>query len=107
MACYPPDEPLLDQFRTAGRCEVCGLATPTEPHHVFARGMGGGLRLDHVLNLLAVCRGCHDRIHQGKVRRAELLVLVGRRERMLPEDVEATLRTLRRVKRWQRGGDVP
>ena len=63
------DEKLLATFRGPGRCELCGKGCKSrEPHHVTAKGMGGGKRLDIRLNILSVgstpafeCE-CHTRI---------------------------------------------
>ena len=69
------DEALLALFRSATRCEWCGRDTPegADPAHVFARGVGGGSRLDIRINLVSLCRGwhngqwvsCHDANHAG------------------------------------------
>ena len=82
------DEPLLDTFRTRGRCEVCGVfCAMREPHHVICKGMGGGRRLDVRENLLAVgsslpfpeC-GCHGLVHDGKIKRSALLEILAKRD---------------------------
>lgn len=39
-------------------CEVCG-AKAVDIHHIDARGMGGSGDKDEIMNLMAVCRGCH------------------------------------------------
>lgn len=57
----------LDRFRN-GPCEKCGRAGPTDPHHaVIRRGAGGGQRIDHPLNLVALCRECHRSIEEGSL----------------------------------------
>lgn len=39
-------------------CEVCG-AQAVDIHHIHARGMGGTKEIDHINNLMALCRLCH------------------------------------------------
>lgn len=41
-------------------CEVCG-ARAVDIHHIQCRGMGGSKLQDHISNLMAVCRICHDK----------------------------------------------
>ena len=71
------DEELLKYFRTKPVCEWCGHASGArlleylDPHHVEARGMGGGKRLDVALNLMAVHRLCHDEIEAGGAKAKE------------------------------------
>ena len=91
------DEVLLDEFRTAPRCEWCGRATPggCEPHHDFARGRGGGFRLDIRINLLALDRWCHNRAHAGKISRKQLLAVIAVREHRPAEEIELEIRRLR------------
>lgn len=46
--------------RAAGICEGCGLVRATDVHHLTYRNF-----MDELLfQLVAVCRGCHDKIHQ-------------------------------------------
>lgn len=59
------DETVLQSFRDARQCEVCDKVGPVEPHHILAKGMGGGKRLDVPYNLVACCRECHTGIHVG------------------------------------------
>jgi hypothetical protein len=50
----------LERLRGLGRCEWCRQWGALEPHHAIKkRGMGGGARIDHPFNLLAVDRRCH------------------------------------------------
>jgi hypothetical protein len=73
------DEALLNEFR--GRdCEICPRRNCSEPHHVFARGLGGGSRVDHRFNLLACCRLCHSAIENGSIRKSAVLAIVATRE---------------------------
>ena len=96
------DENLLDEFRTPGPCEWCGKACERrEPHHIFARGLGGGSRLDIRCNLIALGSGihwecaCHQAAHAGRISRLQLLLVVGQRECYLASDIEEEVWRLR------------
>jgi hypothetical protein len=85
------DEPLLSEFRGPGTCEWCGReVVRREPHHIYARGMGGGGRLDIRANLVALCApfsggdDCHDAAHDGRITKDELIAVVARREGVQP-----------------------
>lgn len=53
-------EKTLEEFRTEGPCELCGLWCPRrEPHHVGSRGHAGGSRLDIREALVGLCHPCH------------------------------------------------
>lgn len=100
------DEALLDEFRTVGRCDVCGRSCLfREPHHIWARGMGGGGRLDVRINLLAVGQSrtyqcfCHGLIHNGAIKRDDLLLIVARREKTTPGAIRDEINRLRRLDR--------
>ena len=41
-------------------CEVCSRRA-VDIHHIEARGMGGSNEKDHIENLMAVCRECHNK----------------------------------------------
>lgn len=41
-------------------CEICARKA-VDIHHIDARGMGGSKTADRLENLMALCRGCHDR----------------------------------------------
>lgn len=90
------NEDLLASFRQKKRCERCLRGTPSgaDPHHLFARGAG---RADIACNLMALCRICHDAFHLGKIKRAELLAIVGRREGMTAEQIESEVQRIRRT----------
>lgn len=48
------NESTLDQFREQTRCELCNRTVGgCEPHHWYARGMGGGHQMDPVYRLKA------------------------------------------------------
>lgn len=63
---------LLARARSYGLCEGCSQHTggKLDPHHRQARGSGGVHRqaaqvANHVCNLLALCRPCHDKTEAG------------------------------------------
>lgn len=101
------DEDLLDEFRQARRCEVCKKARITDPHHIFAKGVGGGGRLDIAENMLAACRKCHMLIHDGHIKRKRILEIVAAREKKSIDDITGLvyflLRTPDRRKRNSKG----
>jgi len=96
------DENLLQYFRRKDRCELCGMPNQlgVDPHHIKPRGMGGGSRLDVVLNLIALCRACHIRAEAGTPTQLALWHLVADREGLrngtMVQDAIRTL--LRRAK---------
>ena len=96
-------EETLALYRGSGRCQLCGKACKArECHHVLARGMGGGRRLDVALNLLAVgsfpCCDCHALIHGGgRIERIMCLEAVAAREGTSWESVEEALHVLARL----------
>ncbi len=90
------DPDLLLAFRLKGRCEHCARSGPTDPHHLFGRGFGGGTRLDVRINLMALCSDCHRQYHDGHILRCTLIALVERRERLQPGTLEGLIYELRR-----------
>lgn len=100
------DEALLDEFRQSGYCEWCGRwFVRLDAAHVFARGMGGGGRLDVRVNLLGLCRRDHDLHHAGhKPTRDDLIALIAKREGLTPEAVVAEITRLRNL---PKGSPVP
>jgi 5-methylcytosine-specific restriction endonuclease McrA len=46
-------------------CEVCG-SKAVDIHHIEARGMGGSKKADHIENLQALCRSCHEKLGDKK-----------------------------------------
>lgn len=95
------DEPLLNYFRHKRACEYCGndRAPGFDPHHVFCKGMGSGGRLDVCLNLLALCRNCHQAFHDGHTPRHKFIEIIAYREGLEPDQVVAAIWTLRRRER--------
>lgn len=90
------DEELLDKFRRPGPCEWCGERGPREPHHVFSKGMGGHQRFDLRINLISLCRECHQRFHDGGLRRDDFLHAVAQREGTTVREIEDEIYRLRR-----------
>lgn len=95
------NESLLDEFRNALRCEWCKKPAKCDPHHVFAKGMGGGGRLDVRVNLVALCRVCHTLTHAGEIARYDLLAIIAVREGMLQDKIEEEVWRLRRLKKGE------
>ncbi len=95
-------EKTLALFRGSGRCENCrGLFSHRHAAHVFARGIGGGGRIDHPWNLVSLCALCHRDSHEGRSpSRNDLIALVARREQMTFAEVLAELLRLRRADKY-------
>jgi hypothetical protein len=91
------DEELLTEFRTKRRCELCGRNGGCQPHHLFSKGMGGARRFDIRINLIAVCAWCHVLVHTGEIERADLLLLVAKREKTTQDAIEREIYRLRRL----------
>lgn len=93
------DDSLLDEFRGTIACGWCRRVSQgrLDPHHLFGRGHGGGSRLDHRWNLIALCRACHNDVHAGHIRRADLLAMVAVREGVLQDQIEAEIYRLLRT----------
>lgn len=67
------DEKLLAIVRQETCC-WCGSLPPNDPHHIYAKGMGGGSRLDTTENVVPLCRDCHQKHHNGnEPTRADLI----------------------------------
>jgi hypothetical protein len=92
----------LAACRNRPACECCKRRPPCEAHHVWFRGMGGGSRLDVPINLIALCRQCHNQVHAGVIRRDDLLAIVALREGMLQDDIEAEINRLKRSPKEKR-----
>jgi hypothetical protein len=93
------DEKILDEFRGPGKCEWCGYVTrwKRDPHHLWTRGMGGGGRLDIRINLISLCRLCHDAVGLGHIARCDLLAVVASRESTTQSQIEEEIWRLRRT----------
>lgn len=52
-------------------CEVCG-AKSVDTHHIIARSIARNL-INHISNLMAVCRSCHDKYGDKKQHKEFLL----------------------------------
>lgn len=89
------NESLLAEFRIVG-CEHCKKPLPTEAAHLWARGMGGAGRLDVRINLLGLCRQCHQSSHDRPCH-ADMLLLVAVREDVGQWDIEEVIHLLRRL----------
>jgi hypothetical protein len=89
-------EPLLDEFRHAPCCELCGAENKTgmDPHHLRSRGIGGGGRLDVRINIITACRDCHSLIPTSKIGRERILQVVATREKTTPEIITAVMDSL-------------
>ena len=100
------DPAALAERRAALRCDLCRRTTPggCEPHHYIRKGMAGGQRLDHRLNLLSACGTCHRSIHGGDVPRHTELDAIARREKMYADEIAEWLWT---VQRLPRGSALP
>lgn len=104
------NDALLRAFQTPGPCEWCGkMCKQREAAHIFAKGMGGGHRLDIRINLLALGLGawagraaecsCHWGHHNGKSpTRAQMLEVAAKREGTTPEAIEWAILILKRIK---------
>lgn len=88
------DNKFLDRYRKPGLCELCGKPCwKREPHHVIAKGMGGGRQLDCRFNIISLgsspafqCQ-CHDRIDRagGRERCWSVIAI---REQTSPEIIK-------------------
>ena len=45
-------------------CEICGLETPLQEHHIRGRDIENA---NKQFNLVALCPTCHDRVHCGLI----------------------------------------
>lgn len=75
-------EEVLIAARQPGRCEVCQKFCPDgrDPHHIDARGMGGGNRNDSATNIIALCRQCHQDVDWFKLTMRECEIIAADRE---------------------------
>ena len=100
------DEAVLDHFREKTVCEAClrPLRYRAHPHHLWARGLGGGSRIDHPWNLITLggnrdCN-CHGRHHDGNTPTRDFLIeVVAKREGVTADQVQAEIWRLLREPR--------
>lgn len=60
-------------------CEYCGKKNCwTNKHHIKSKGSGGD---DAEENLIELCGDCHRKVHDGIIKKEELLKIVKRRKR--------------------------
>lgn len=112
------DEPLLDEFRAPGPCDLCGKQCDRrEPHHVVTTGSNGG-RLDVRENIVGVgksedgnlrrrdfqmpCR-CHDGAQSFDIPLRCVHACIADRE---GRTIEEIARFLTRLRRSPKGADV-
>jgi len=55
-------------------CEVCNN-TAVDIHHINARGMGGSKDSDEIINLMALCRECHNYFGDKKKFKKMLFIM--------------------------------
>jgi 5-methylcytosine-specific restriction endonuclease McrA len=63
-------------------CEVC-YATSVDIHHIIPRSKFGSKRKaeqDHVTNLVALCRNCHNFAHSGTISKEKLFEITKNRK---------------------------
>jgi len=48
--------------RDGWRCQVCGIRTNLQVHHLNYRGRGGSDRKE---NLISLCADCHRQVHEA------------------------------------------
>lgn len=97
------DPDALDRIR-ALPCAWCGARPLSEAAHLFARGHGGGLRVDLRQNLVSLCRLDHQMHHDGhEPTRVQLLAVVAAREGITVEQLQDLLW---RVMRAEKGSDL-
>lgn len=72
---------MIDLHEEISWCEFCDkTGEKLDCHHIYARGMGGGSRLDIPINLIILCRTCHDKAQNGRISRRELWGIAAERE---------------------------
>ena len=93
------DELYLEYVRQQP-CSLCAAPPPSQPHHLQARGMGGGSRLDVALGVLPLCVFCHQKVHNGNIHRRTLWELIDHKHGLEPGTAQvAVWKLLRREKR--------
>ncbi len=91
------NKPLLTFFATLPRCEYCRQRPADHAHHVFGKGFGGWSRFDVRINLMGLCWVCHGLYHDGHIERADLLLLVAKREKTTQDAIEREIYRLRKL----------
>ncbi len=101
------NEALLKEYRTPGPCEYCGnYSKQRQPHHALVfRGLGGGTRIDHPFNLIALggpfsCP-CHEDAHRGRILRCDFLAIIAAREGRLQDEILAELDRIQKASKWR------
>lgn len=96
------DPDILSEFRGPGPCQLCNRPCRVrECAHILAKGMGGGGRLDHRWNLIALggpweC-GCHARQHGGTIPIRALWEAVAKREGRTVDEIQTELHRIRKL----------
>lgn len=60
-------------------CEMCGNHG-NDLHHIYSRGLKGfdhngkWYNINDILNIICLCRGCHDKAHGGGLTKGQLLL---------------------------------
>jgi hypothetical protein len=92
------NEELLAFLRRPGSCDWCERAASVrQPHHLRCRGMGGGGRLDILINLAALHPLCHQKVQGVRGYEIRLLEKVAYREGTIPQEVVQVRNHLRRL----------
>jgi predicted HNH restriction endonuclease len=55
-------------------CAYC-KSRSTDIHHLIPKGMGGSKTKDYILNLVALCRNCHNIAHSDREFNEKLKIL--------------------------------
>ncbi len=64
-------------------CERCDSYQGGEIHHIHSRGLKGFIRntvwydINDILNLIYLCRDCHNMAHRNQLEKEELFVIHG------------------------------
>lgn len=69
-------------------CEFCGSPASGWPHHIKTRGAGGR---ETPVNLIQLCGRCHRLVHDGKIKRRQLIEIVARRENIPVKEIYGKL----------------
>ena len=91
------NEPLLAELGRAVVCGYCRRAMHCHVHHVWAKGLGGGHRLDVRVNLIPLCVWCHRKHHDGNLARQDLILMVAQRENTTYQAIIDVIAWLKRL----------